>query len=411
MKNNFKTNIIKILISFSVYAISFGICILIIIQVPYHEYADSTREFALQIANEFADTGSLEMIDLHSFGALVYDINGECIDSQMPALPVVDGEAPDIFGPFVKNSIASVFAGGTTLKICFIPSHMLSPMIAGQPVYKDNQICYAFFLIRNTSHLYPTIKLFGLVYTIIFILAAVFFFNTLNKRQKYLQLQRDYMANFSHDLKSPIASIRALAETMSDHPVDEPGKNHEYCAFIIRESVRLEHTVLDILELSAVQSNHVDFSKTTCRLAEIFAPILEKYKILCYDMMIGFHISDKLQEIPSVRTNTKNISRLLDILLDNAVKFVGEEGEIWLNATFNFKEIVISVKDNGPGISKKDQKYIFNRFYKGDYSRNSKGSGLGLAIAWEITAALGEKIWVESEQDNGATFYFTVHFK
>ena len=99
------------------------------------------------------------------------------------------------------------------------------------------------------------------------------------------------------------------------------------------------------------------------------------------------------------------------MLLDNAVKFSGRGGKVWLKLEPGRDCLTVCIRDNGPGIRAEDLDHIFERFYKADVSRNSKGSGLGLAIAHEIVKSLGEKLWVESDYGKGSAFYCTIHYK
>jgi signal transduction histidine kinase len=103
--------------------------------------------------------------------------------------------------------------------------------------------------------------------------------------------------------------------------------------------------------------------------------------------------------------------RILEILLDNALRFVEEGGHIWLEASCHSKQAVICVRDDGKGISPKALPYIFERFFKEESGYASAGNGLGLAIAKEITLALKERIWVKSEAGKGSAFYFTAQMK
>ena len=128
-------------------------------------------------------------------------------------------------------------------------------------------------------------------------------------------------------------------------------------------------------------------------------------------MMIEFQVSPQLLQFPPVWTNRKNMARLLDILLNNAVKFVGEDGVISVDGRADAKKLTVCVRANGPGIYRADQSHIFDRFYMGDLSHNAKGSGLGLAIAREIVSHLHERLWVESSPGRGAAFFFTIHWK
>ena len=101
---------------------------------------------------------------------------------------------------------------------------------------------------------------------------------------------------------------------------------------------------------------------------------------------------------------------LMNTLLDNAVKFTGSGGRIWISNQVGSKCVTFCIRDNGPGIRSEDVNRIFDRFYKADTAHNSSGSGLGLAIADEIARGLNEKLWVESEYGKGAAFYFTISY-
>ena len=100
----------------------------------------------------------------------------------------------------------------------------------------------------------------------------------------------------------------------------------------------------------------------------------------------------------------------MNILLDNAVKFTGKGGTIWISNQIGPKYVTFCIRDNGPGIRSDEVDRIFDRFYKADTAHNSSGSGLGLAIADEIATGLGEKLWVESTFGVGSAFYFTIGY-
>ena len=278
-------------------------------------------------------------------------------------------------------------------------------------MYQEGQPAGALFLIRYLPDLYVFLLGISVSMTAIYFTLMLCMIYINRRRYKYHQMENDYIANITHDLKSPITSIKALSENLSLGVVEDEEVKKKYYALLARESVKLQHTVQGILELSAIQNAQTNFSKQQVKLADCFEPIIEKYKMLCDDMMIEFEVSEALSLVPRVYTNPKNIARLLDILLDNAVKFVGEDGIIQLDIAVEAKMVKICVRDNGIGISREDQTHIFDRFYMVDSSYNVNGSGLGLAIALEIANALNEKIWVESTLGKGTTFFFTVHMK
>ena len=194
-----------------------------------------------------------------------------------------------------------------------------------------------------------------------------------------------------------------------DGLVRDETERRDYCRAILKESDLLEDMVMDILELSRLQSGRASITKIVTHADGVFPSAVDRYAMLCGDLGIELDTSGlDLESLPPLYTDEDRIRDLLGILLDNAVKFVGRGGKIWLTCARRGNRAVFCVRDNGPGIAKADQSRIFDRFYKADTSHNSRGSGLGLAIADEIVRNLGEKLWVESETGSGAAFYFTV---
>ena len=222
------------------------------------------------------------------------------------------------------------------------------------------------------------------------------------------KLQRDYIANVSHELKSPIASIKALSETMLDGVVTDEDKKRNYLSIIMREAGKLEYMVLNILQLSRLQSEREPVNKCRTTGDEIFHDLLQKYSSLCEESDISFHVQFSMEDVPELYTDAGKTAQILGIFLDNALKFVKDEGTITLTMNKRVKDVIFTVTDDGIGIRKEDIPYIFNRFYKGSKDYNAKGSGLGLAIAQELALLLEENISVESEYQKGSQFGITV---
>ena len=238
--------------------------------------------------------------------------------------------------------------------------------------------------------------------------------NQLEKNDKELkimeQMKNDYVANISHELRSPVTSIRAIAEILNDDELKDSIDKRKYYSMILRESIRLEVLIKDMLELSRLQSGSIAFEKSYVSVSDIITEVIEKFEIMAEDLDINFRTPEKLDNIPDIYTNRNRIVQILIILLDNAFKFTSEEGVVCLETFSKDEYLEISVIDSGIGIDKKDIPFIFDRFYKGDKSSNSSGSGIGLSIAHEIIKHLNENIYVESEIDKGSKFTFTIHY-
>ena len=225
--------------------------------------------------------------------------------------------------------------------------------------------------------------------------------------QAHEKVQKDFIANISHDLRSPLTSMNGFLTAMLDGtiPAEKQGK---YLQIVLEETERLSRMTQGIVELSRAQSSAILLEESNFDInglirtnIDLLEPQLKEKRAIIraiYD-----------EEKTMVRGDEDKISRVLQNLLSNAVKFSPESGVIEVETTLlDKKKVLISVKDEGPGISQEDQKYVFDRFFKSDTTRNEDkvGSGIGLAIAKEFMLAHGENITVKSEEGKGTTFAF-----
>ncbi|MGL5379835.1 ATP-binding protein, partial [Clostridium sp.] len=231
-----------------------------------------------------------------------------------------------------------------------------------------------------------------------------------NEKQAKLleQTRRDYIANISHELKTPVASIRAIGEVLNDDIIKNNIDQKKYYNMILRESVRLELLIEDMLELSRLQSGNIAIEKSVVNIDDILKDVVEEFEIKADDLDIKF-ITPKNIKNTTVYTNKNRIIQVLIILLDNAFKFTPIEGCVSINILEVEDFIKISVCDTGLGIDKDDIPFVFDRFYKADKSHSSIGTGIGLSIASEIMKLLDEEIYVESKVNEGSKFTFTIH--
>ena len=270
---------------------------------------------------------------------------------------------------------------------------------------------FASILLRDLPDLDTTMTTFVALFSFVYLIGVLFTVLTIRKERELNRMRRDLIANVSHELKTPITSIRAMTEVLHDGILKDHAARHDFCAKIIKEADRLEQLVLDILELSKLQSNRAEFNKTAVYADGLIPPIIDRYMMLCGDLGIHLDTSGlKLKEAPRLHTDIEKIITLIETLMDNAVKFTGKGGTIWVSNQINAKYTTFCIRDNGPGIRAEDTPRVFERFYKADTAHNSSGSGLGLAIAEEIAKGLGEKLWLESEYGKGTSFYFTISY-
>lgn len=227
--------------------------------------------------------------------------------------------------------------------------------------------------------------------------------------QAHERVQRDFIANISHDLRSPLTSMQGFLTAMLDGTVP-PQKQEKYLKIVLEETKRLSRMTDGIVELSRAQSSTLLLEETDFDINDLIRINIDMLEPQLREKNVQIH-GIYAAEQTMVHGDRDKISRVLQNLLSNAAKFSPENGIIEVETTFTEKKkILVSVKDEGPGINQDDQKYIFDRFFKSDTTRNKDkvGSGIGLAIAKEFILAHGENITVKSEEGKGATFVFSL---
>ena len=227
--------------------------------------------------------------------------------------------------------------------------------------------------------------------------------------QVHEKVQKDFIANISHDLRSPLTSMQGFLTAMVDGTVP-PQKQEKYLRIVLEETERLSRMTQGIVELSRAQSSTILLEETEFDINDLVRVNITMLEPQLKEKNARIH-AIYAEEVTLVKGDKDKISRVLQNLLSNAAKFSPEGGIIEVETTLLEKrKVLVSVKDEGPGISREDQKYVFDRFFKADTTRNRDkvGSGIGLAIAKEFILAHGESITVKSEEGQGATFAFSL---
>jgi len=215
---------------------------------------------------------------------------------------------------------------------------------------------------------------------------------------------RDFAYVASHDLKKPLQSIEGFAKLLARRYKGKlDAKADEFIEYIGSGVKRMQMFIKDLLEYSQVGAKEKKFKPTDCSgvvqkaVGNLQAAIEESNAVVTYD------------ELPTVMVDTPQMISLLQNLIDNAIKFRGEEApRIYISAERKGDEWVFSIRDNGIGIDPKDSERIFGMFQRLHGSTDYPGTGIGLAICKKIIERHGGQIWVESEAGKGSTFYFTM---
>jgi two-component system phosphate regulon sensor histidine kinase PhoR len=230
----------------------------------------------------------------------------------------------------------------------------------------------------------------------------------LTEARRVDEMRREFVGNVSHELKTPVAAIRAMAETIALRGLKHPDLAQDYSERIVAESVRLGRLVEDLLALAAIESGRREPRRTPISAARLVAEVLERSGAAAAQKAIRLE-SDVAPDLIVVGDEDL-LSQVVGNLVDNGLKYTPEGGRVCVTAVPGEQGVTFTVADTGPGITPADQARIFERFYRVDKarSRETEGTGLGLAIVKHIVEVHGGRVWVESEPGRGSTFGFTI---
>lgn len=220
--------------------------------------------------------------------------------------------------------------------------------------------------------------------------------------------QKKFIANVSHDFRSPLTSIRGFLEAMLDGTI--PPQMHEhYLGVVLNETERLTKLTNSLLTLNNLNTKGMLLHMTDWNINDVIRKVGASFEQVCRQKEIRIKLILS-GDVLYVHADMDKIQQVLYNLVDNAIKFSSNQSEIEIETTEKGGKVFVSVKDNGIGIPKEDQNQIWERFYKTDLSRgkDKKGTGLGLSIVREIIRAHGENISLVSTQGVGSKFTFTL---
>jgi len=226
-------------------------------------------------------------------------------------------------------------------------------------------------------------------------------------------VRRDFISNISHELRTPLASLKALTETLQNGALNDPEVAQRFLNRIEIEVDAITQMAQELLDLSRIESGQVVLDLKTVEPIYLLQTSSERMQLQATRAQLDILVKT-IQDLPLVFADEDRIEQVLVNLIHNAIKFTPLGGKITLQAelaaggTTDQRFIRFAVQDTGKGISADDLARIFERFYKTDRARASRGTGLGLSIARHIVEAHGGKIWAESREGHGSTFYFTL---
>lgn len=320
-------------------------------------------------------------------GVIAFDLDGKIIHANPVAIKIfeIDVEKDSFDLIFSKASVPITKEEITSLKA--------ENNIIKDTIYKDKYYKISFASFKNEE------EIAGIIVVV----------NDVTEQQKLENMRKEFVANVSHELKTPLTSIKTYAETLIDGALEEKEVAVDFLNVINSESDRMTRIVSDLLQLSRLDYKEARWHKVKISINDLAEEVIDKIKIetekkkqvfVCsFEKRISFAVADK-----------DGFVQVLFNIISNAIKYTPDGGKIEFTSGMKGKKPFVKVKDNGIGIPTKDLPRIFERFYRIDKARSREmgGTGLGLSIAREIIEANGGSISIESTLGKGTEVTITL---
>jgi len=240
---------------------------------------------------------------------------------------------------------------------------------------------------------------------IVLISGAVLISRTIAYEMAVLKLKSDFVSSVSHEFKSPLTSIKALAERLRDGKVKDPERMKQYFSVITQDATRLTHLVRNILDFSKIEEGKKEYEFEKTDLAHLMKQHITDFQK--DEIAKGVKIQTKISEdIPHLYVDKDALSRAINNLLDNASKFSPDKKEISIHVRKDKTNVIIEIRDRGIGIPTNELDRIFDKFYQGRNTlrQSAQGTGLGLTLVKHTVEAHGGRVAVKSRVGEGSTF-------
>lgn len=229
------------------------------------------------------------------------------------------------------------------------------------------------------------------------------------ERAEVEQMRRDLIAWTSHDLRTPLTSIRVRIEALHDGVVADPQTRQRYYRTMRADIISLNELIDDLFELAQLDAGGLVMEKSAHSLSDLISDTMESFQALARQREITL-TGDVAFDVDPVPMNASKIGRVLVNLVGNALRYTPEGGQVTVTAVRQAEGVVVRVQDTGPGFQAQDLHRVFEQFYRGELARSRKtgGAGLGLAIARGIVQAHDGRIWAENVAQGGALVGFVL---
>lgn len=259
---------------------------------------------------------------------------------------------------------------------------------------------------RRRSGFVTEVGLIGLSFGII-LLGVMFLIYAATKESRLNVLRSEFVANVSHELKTPLSVVRMFAEMLLTKRVKSKEKEQQYLEIICRESERLSALIENVLDFSALERGKQMYQMRNADLLDVVLRAIDTFRFRLEREGLEVRLTHP-DELPPVRFDEQAILLAIMNLLDNAVKYGASEGPVELILEPGRRHLYVRVRDHGPGIPSGELRRVFDRFYRVRADHDTRGSGIGLSLVKRIVEAHGGKAWAENAQGGGAVVSFSL---
>lgn len=238
---------------------------------------------------------------------------------------------------------------------------------------------------------------------------AVLVLHEITDLRRLERVRQDFVANVSHEFRTPLTAIQGFAETLLSGALEDPANRRRFVEIIREHATRLARLTEDLLKLSRIEAGQLKLEFRPVSVAQLIESCVETAHLKAVPRQLALNVN--LPEgLPAVRGDSNSLQEVLQNLLDNALQYTPAGGKIDVSASCSDSRVIVTVADTGIGIPQVEQERIFERFYRVDAarSREAGGTGLGLSIARHIMDAHGGRLWVESAVGEGSRFHFSI---
>jgi two-component system phosphate regulon sensor histidine kinase PhoR len=238
---------------------------------------------------------------------------------------------------------------------------------------------------------------------------AVLVLHEITDLRRLERVRQDFVANVSHEFRTPLTAIQGFAETLLSGALEDPANRRRFVEIIREHATRLARLTEDLLKLSRIEAGQLKLEFRPVSVSRLIESCVETAHLKAVPRQLALNV--RLPEgLPPVRGDSNSLQEVLQNLLDNALQYTPAGGKIDVSASCSNGRVVVTVADTGIGIPQVEQERIFERFYRVDAarSREAGGTGLGLSIARHIMEAHGGRLWVESAVGEGSRFHFSI---